>query len=810
MLHVARNIPLTAELALPQVVEKLRRQSLLRRVLWGRAAKSVLALAGAVSLLYLASINVLLRTRLLRSALSGDPATLVVDYENAYSITPGRVHVSKLSIRGRERTEEWMMTIDRVDFHVTFRDLLRRRFHATQVAASGFSIRARLRMASADATPDAVAALPPIPGFEAIPLEPPGPPPLPLTDANYNLWSVALDDVTVEHVREVWVHTVRAEGDMRVRGRWVFRPMRWLEVGPATVEVESVNVSHGLRPIVSGCHGSFVATIHPFDVREADGLDFFDHVSTQTSLLGVVQTASAMTVLLGPNDIFFARGEGPLDAHVVLDHGVLAAGTRVSVEATDSEIEAHGAALFGSGRAELEVRRSDGAPGPVATVHAVVSDVRVWRSGAEQARARAVTATLTTRHLDVAHAFDDALFAVDVRHAETNDLGPLRQLLPNVPQVVFDSGVVAVDIDADGSLPERYVEGEAKVVANGVVVRLGRASAAGTVTARVVLNRWVWSRPAMDFSGSEVTLHDVSVGPARGSRKGAALVISSATAATPSFTMGPSGAKGRVTLDLAGIARLSAVSSVVALPYGLAFDGGDAQASLQGEIALESRLVTGKLEVVARGVRARLGSTRVFGDLVAHVNGRGDERAGTSTDFSGSSIAIAHAGTGDIGSRPNSEWWGSVDFPVATLRAHDGLHFDADVKLTAKDATPATALVAQNASVPEWAANIFTMPVLNATAELRIDGSSVEVRSLVARGSGTSIRMEYALRDHRTEGAILADLGWIEVGYGLTDGATGIVLLGSEGWFNQKALAMDHELARRASGAATSERVTKP
>jgi hypothetical protein len=34
------------------------------------------------------------------------------------------------------------------------------------------------------------------------------------------------------------------------------------------------------------------------------------------------------------------------------------------------------------------------------------------------------------------------------------------------------------------------------------------------------------------------------------------------------------------------------------------------------------------------------------------------------------------------------------------------------------------------------------------------------------------------------------DLGWIGLGYGLADGATGLVLIGADLWYSQKVAAM--------------------
>ena len=116
------------------------------------------------------------------------------------------------------------------------RDLFRRSFHATRVRGSGFAIRLRPRLDRSEATPEVIAALPPIAGFVDPPLLDGGPAPPLLTDENYDLWTVELEDVDVQHVREVWIQTWRSKGDTHLRGRLLFRPQRGLEVGPVTVD----------------------------------------------------------------------------------------------------------------------------------------------------------------------------------------------------------------------------------------------------------------------------------------------------------------------------------------------------------------------------------------------------------------------------------------------------------------------------------------------------------------------------------------------------------------------------------------------
>jgi hypothetical protein len=111
--------------------------------------------------------------------------------------------------------------------------------------------------------------------------------------------------------------------------------------------------------------------------------------------------------------------------------------------------------------------------------------------------------------------------------------------------------------------------------------------------------------------------------------------------------------------------------------------------------------------------------------------------------------------------------------------------------------------------VPTWAANVFRMPVLDADAEVRLAPSSFEVRSFTARGGSTSLRAEYAKRDGRDDGAVLMDLGWMDLGYDLAEGASGLVLVGPERWFGRKTVAMHDAAAAAKLKTETSEQLVR-
>jgi hypothetical protein len=801
----------------------------LGRALWLFAV--ALDVVAILTVSYLVSANVLLRTRLLRDAISGSSdfsvrgssADLRLDYGSAYSILPGRIHVEDLTIRGRERTVEWRLSLDHTDVAVSLADLLRHRFHVTRLRASGFTIRARLRLHHADAAPEVLAALPPIAGFADPPVLDEGPEPPPPTDAHYKLWALELEDVYVEHVREVWIHTWRSVGDTTVRGRWLFRPLRWLDVGPATVEAHGVDVSYLNELVVTGLRGSIDATVHPFDLREAMGPTTFDHVSYDGRLRGRAMIAGALRSLADPRGVALRRCEGPLDTRMVLDHGTFADGTRMSIEATDCQVDAVGMTF------EAPIHTDFGVAGDLATVDTRGSALRVLRSGAEQARIASIAATVTSRHLQLAHLFDDARFTLDVRDAETNDVGAWRPLLRSLPStLVVRSGPVtagghaegsladgrgraelrlsirhlavergedgvAADVTSDAqldvSLPGGWALGAATIAVDDAAVRLGGAILEGKLAVNVDLRRGTWEDRTFDFSGSRVALRNVS---ARSAQSGAAIfVVPLLTAVAPRLTLAPSGVSGRASIDLAHAELLDVGSlrDLVPMPNGFGLAGGTGRARLHVDVDLGSGSTRGDGEVIGRSIRARVGLTELSGDMDCVLRARRAGGARSSTDLSGSTLAISHAGTGSA-PPPDVGWWGNVGLREATLRTSGGVRFDAKAHLTAKDATPATVLVSQNTGVPGWAADIFRMPILDADAQVRATPSSFEVRSFVARGGSTSLRAEYANRSGRQDGAVLMDLGWIDLGYDLSDGGTGLVLVGPEAWFGRKTATM--------------------
>jgi hypothetical protein len=875
-----------------------------------------IALAGCLglALTYLVGMNLFLQTQWFRHAISFSPEQFRVEYARAYSILPGQIHVEGLRIRGSDTSVEWILELDRCDFHVQFLDLLHRKFHADHVRGSGLSMRLRLRLKQEEATPEVAAALPPVPGFSDPPYLEIGPPTLPLTDANYNLWAIQLDDVDAQHVREVWIHTLRYSGDMRVRGRWLFRPVRWLEIGPATVEVSALDVSYGpTKALLSRLHGAIETTVHPFDVREPDGLEILRYVSAKTWLSGDAETAHLLDEFAPSPSWRLVRGEGPMDLQLVVDHGALRPGSRLQISSPETEVLTSDLSLYAGIAAELRVD-SDGEQS-VARSDIGVSNLRAIKQDVELARAASVSIRLESHDVDLAHpSLDAASFAVELNGAYARTVAILNPVLPagvaadsgvfrgdghlegrlddesaqgqlgftiralslargpdrvgaNVQGVLkLESGslrdgskidlsdsrialgnvvakVVGVhlrapefamhatravmqrgarpDLDVDFGLPTasltdlrdvdallptgasvtggratvsgsaslrlraRTVMGTASLATEGLGMSLGHFALTTGMSARAASGQWKWGAHSVEMSGADIVLHDLTVADARG---GPSLFTLSVLAAqTPHVRFSSEGRTGIISVDVpsAKVPDVRALAKLLTFPKNVTVARGEATASAHLEGDVSSLSASGTANLVAGGLRVQVGHDAYDGELDVAIRATDLGIDGETTTFSGSTVAFTSSGA------PSTEaWWARVTLPTAELQLAGVPHFRGTVHLTAKNASPVQALLARVTPVPRWVLDAFPTDDLRADGEIDGTPSSIELRSVAVKSSGTSVQLEYAKHDADAQGMALISSGSLRVGVRFAGAGQKFLLFGAEGWFERQVAAL--------------------
>lgn len=729
-----------------------------------------IAIAGLFAV-YLVGINILVQTRMLRSALSVDREEMLVDYTSAYSWIPGRVHVEGLSIRGSDWNIQWMLRIDKCDFHFSPLDFIHRRFHASHVRGDGLTFRVRLRVDSA--TPEHVAALPPIPGFGAFPHPKPGVRPPPPTDADYHLWSIQLDDVDARDVREIWTDTIRYSGSIRVRGRWIFRPMRWLDVGPAVVDAETLDISYGPHVLARGLQGSIGATVHPFDLRGHPGLQILEQVSTDLKLKGLFHAAETLETVAPVSGVTFARGDGPLDASIRVDHGVLVDRTRVSFETAESRTTSPNVVVEGPVKALFEVVAQPSSK-PMGRLEVRGDATRLSGPKGATGTLRSAVASVASTELALDHAFGDATFVTDFDDAETPALGPWAS------SADVQSGPARASGHFEGDVPQKRAHGSLDFAVEDLALG-GDDRVSATASGHIDVVDLSLSKQSLSLGRSRVQLKHVAA--RLGSAEIGAKTLDVSTELTASRQKQQ--ISGGATLEGAGLnghwKEVGIVGNLLAHLSG-GVDLGDGSLDLAGS------------DVLIRDMQAHFGTTPLAGSLSINVVAR---RGPTTTDLSGTEVSFHAAPTSPSSKSPTEGWWARARLSKATLRRGPDSTFRATIHVTAKDASIAAAVIATQTAIPQWVLDAVPMTHLDATGDVLARPSSLRVHSLLARGDTDSVRLEYDSSSQSTEWALLVEEGALHVGFHQTPGGLDFAPFVGGPWFAARVAELNARESER-------------
>jgi hypothetical protein len=282
------------------------------------------------------------------------------------------------------------------------------------------------------------------------------------------------------------------------------------------------------------------------------------------------------------------------------------------------------------------------------------------------------------------------------------------------------------------------------------------------------------------LSEAKLIVHDLSVpGPTGVAALLTAPVIS---AHAPRLTVNR-GTGGTIAIDLpsAELADLRSLASRLKLTGAIVVADGEASASAHGNVDVSSLSVSGGADLVARGLRVQVGSDAYQGELRVALEAHVIEGEPETTVLSGSSVAFTSGGA-----RGTDEWWARASLDDAEVQLADGPRFRAHVHLVAENASPIQALLARLTPVPRWVLDAFPTDDLQADGELRGTPSSLEARSIVAKSSGTSARLEYAKLDAFKQGMALVSSGSLRLGFTLAGKGQKFLLFGAENWFERK------------------------
>ena len=477
-----------------------------RARVWAKRGALGLAIAYAT---FLVLMNVALATGLVSRLISRKPEAILVRFDSAWSFWPGRVHARNLQIRGADSMCEWQLGLDDVTFRTSLVDLLRRRFHASHVRGQGVSMRMRFKLDLAVVTPEAVSVLAPIEGFADPPLKPKVPRP-DIADADYHLWSVQLEDVEADAVKEVWIEAYRFVGDAHLTGNFVLKPLRLVMVGPIEAEVRRGTLHVGTETVMDGLTGHLDGTIVPFDPRVIEGAEFMH-------FLTLVVTGDGRLASLRFMNHYFPRpdqpkldgGTGPAHVDVRLIGGVVRAPSNVVVDsqvATFTLADHRGTA---APHFTLAVEEKDGRTDGHVAID--LAQVDVTRGTAPVLRAAKLAFIGKSAKLDVVHGFDDAVVSADIPDAIVPDLHVIDGYLKD-KDVSVRSGTAHVRAMLSSTPATHTAWGDVWIVADKVAIRNGELAGQGNATVAIKVTKFDYIAKTAELSACRVEARDVVTG----------------------------------------------------------------------------------------------------------------------------------------------------------------------------------------------------------------------------------------------------------------------------------------------------------
>lgn len=315
------------------------RRSWLRPIVLWVAAPLV-----ACALVYLIAANVILRTGALSHWVTGASEGLLLEIESGWTVWPGRVHVKGVELHFEDYNIQFSVTLDEATVDIALWQLPAKIFHLTRVRGSGVRYLLRHKVASAEGHERRLALYPKIAGYSDPPLFV-GPPLPPLTDEQYDLWTIHLEDVDVT-AEVLWFLEYRFEGKARAKGGFRIEPERDAQTERCSLTLDGT-LQVGAQTVASKLDGWLHAQLDRHDPRRVQGAQIFPKLSVNTELDIVLANLEFTELYRSPGGVELGRGAGPVHVRAQLEHGEWMENTALRYDTNDISVAQERMALVG-------------------------------------------------------------------------------------------------------------------------------------------------------------------------------------------------------------------------------------------------------------------------------------------------------------------------------------------------------------------------------------------------------------------------------------------------------------------------------
>ena len=411
--------------------------------------RGALALA-ILELLYLLIANFALRSGWVEHRINSRPDHFHLQWRSATTWIPGRVRVQGVSLIGQGSHDLYYASVSNCTFRVRWYWMWRREVQCDLFEAQGIDFRLSQTMSADLENAARMAFFPPIPGLESVPHRT-GPRSAP----DRNPWKIAIHDIRLQAIDQMWFKEVRIRGASSLRGSLLqardgtFRTdLARYRLEPGSIAIAGNNSFTNLSVEVSGRLG-------PVDFDQNTDEEIYSHLSAHVLGNGELRNISLLRPKFDGRDGISLRGVGRFSMDVIVRDGRYDVGSSVTLESEKMALQINDFVWVGKARVEELVETQNGLH--AARLRCKLGDLSFQRGTNTNHRLGDTEISIQSEAHDLRMIgeFQDANLSVHISPMAVPDPDVLNEFLPAALGTSFRTGSITIAAEFDRDSEQR-------------------------------------------------------------------------------------------------------------------------------------------------------------------------------------------------------------------------------------------------------------------------------------------------------------------------------------------------------------------
>jgi translocation and assembly module TamB len=503
------------------------------------------AFVAVLEIAYLLAGNLLLNGRFLPQMLSRDPDRLSIEWVSAWTLVPGHLRVTGLTLRGQTAQQQWWLSMDYGEARLALGSLFARTFRLQGVQVDNMTAGVRDRLAPAPATDPASTpatagelpsasvaaqadATPPLPTRPASTMSQPDAaaqtltPPAAEAASEWSGWSIAVSNAEMAQIQELEVNGYHFSGQARLRiDDFTYRLDGPLAMARGRVQLESGKLLRASELLASDLQGDVDIGVDGFVPGDNPGAGAARFVSGRIGVTGDLTSFGFIDAYLSSSQWLQLDGSGRLQASLRIEHGTLMERSELSIESPDltlvlDERLASGAGerhlVQGAGRVHGDVRVEQGTGQTRLQVD--LRDVAMRRLPQKQLflHAEGFHLGLTAAPVNLSERPGEASVSMQWREAVMPDIALLNSYLPGGLPFRLTSGKAR--LNGQLTYAQQQVSGSFELAGEKISGIVFDKSVVGTLAVDLTIKQADFKNRLLDLSGTRIRMQASEQGTA--------------------------------------------------------------------------------------------------------------------------------------------------------------------------------------------------------------------------------------------------------------------------------------------------------